>query len=189
MTLSTSYSLEQALEAVNIVAGLSPHSRMKTTTFYELASQAKGGCVIELGAYHGVGTIPIAMGAKEKVYTIDDYVRKNGWAGGYYGPEDEEVFIANTIDLDAVLVKSGVSELANHWAEPASLIIWDLGVRDRMLEDFLAWEKHLIPGGVFAFRDIDNQGLGSRIAVARALALGYKDPKEWPGFVWSVTKV
>jgi len=179
--------LEEALEAVNQITGLSPHSRMKTTTFYELASQATGD-IIELGAYHGIGTIPLVMAAKGRVFAVDDYEEKNGWAGGYYGPQDEVIFVANTIDLDVRQIKCDVLQLAKDWYGPVSLIIWDLGVRDRMLDDFLAWDEHLNLGGVFALRDIDNQGLGSKEVVAKALEIGYHSEKEWPGFVWSVTK-
>ena len=167
-------SLDLALKFINDYAhlGLTPFARQKTTVFYDLAHTAKaGGCIVELGSYLGFGTVPLWYGAQDgnqgDVIAVDAYKPMHGWIGEPYGPDNEEQWhinmrLAGCIPL---LVIGDVHDLSltwDKWNSPISLLVHDLGSLNRMPQDVMDWERHVIPGGVIAMRDIDDYRMGTQ---------------------------
>jgi hypothetical protein len=183
-------TLDEVLSRIDGIMGLTPHGIAKTTSYYELARQAPEGPVLELGCYRGIGTLAFLAGAKGLVYALDLYEPTVGWIGEPYGPEDEAKLRENLADLGGwEVVKSDCRLASVWWDTPLALILWDVSQRNRMADDFWAWERHLMPGGIFALRDLDHQELGSDKVTAQALATGrYHEPTFWPGYIWSVRK-
>jgi hypothetical protein len=131
----------------------------KTLSFYKLAMEAKGGAIVELGAYRGYGTIALCKGAErglgQEVHPVDLYADMNGWAGESYSTRDEKIFWKNVdhAGVKPILHRNSFIREASFWnGDPVSLLIWDGGVTPA-LEDVAAWLKHIIPGGVLAMRD------------------------------------
>ena len=141
----------------------------KCEALYGLAKRAEGGCIVELGTFHGCGTIPLAYGAQAgygvPVYTVDDYVEKKGWAGEPYCPQDMARFLdcimAAGVRGEVTLIQKTVTDAVRSWARPISLLFWDLGMRDRLASDFLAWGQRIVPGGAFAVREGGSLVFGS----------------------------
>jgi predicted O-methyltransferase YrrM len=146
---------------------------------FELASETKTGCIVELGAYHGRGTISLARGARvghgARVYTIDDFAhRKEPFGTRYYGPPDKEVFRANIkrADVDVTLINKDISEAAKTWKEPIGLLSWDICGEDRFWADWLDWSKHMVPDGAYIIKDTDNGDCGTRPHIESILESG-----------------
>ena len=131
--------------------------RHKIRTLYELATEAQGGCIVELGAYHGLGAINLALGARDgsgpKVYTVDDFLARTAHAGQTYVPENKAQFLKNILDagVDVTLVNADIFQAADTWTEPIALLVGDTG--DHSPDQFFqAWGRHIVPGGVFAHK-------------------------------------
>jgi hypothetical protein len=166
--------LDLALKFINDYAhlGLTPFSRQKTTVFYDLAHTAKaGGCIVELGSYLGFGTVPLWYGAQdgnqETVFAVDAYKPMKGWIGEPYGPDNEQTWHENMLKAGCTpnLVVGDVYDLSQIWKHPISLLVHDLGSLNRMPRDVMDWERHVLPGGVIAMRDIDDFRMGTADAV------------------------
>lgn len=152
----------------------------KCEALYGLARQVEEGCIVELGTHHGCGTIPLAFGAwagnRGPVYTIDDYTKKEGWAGEGYYPQDKARFldcirVAGVQDR-VMLIEKDVTKANKGWSLPIALLFWDLGMRDRLSFDFWAWGHLIIPGGIFAIREGGDRFLGSREVMKSAVESG-----------------
>lgn len=188
-------------EALTIVARhddkFGPYSQAKTTTFYRLALNApRDAAIVELGTSRGFGTVALCLGARDshdqQVYTVDTFERHKNWIGGdERGDLHKPQFLTlcGEAGITPRLVPLDVMQAADWWNRgKIGLVVWDLGLRDRMKQDFLAWHGLVIPGGRFAMRDVDNGVLGSAETIACALERGWKSPQEWPQFIWSVDK-
>jgi predicted SAM-dependent methyltransferase len=190
--------LEKAFEFIQLKdqRGLSVYNRRKATAFYELAFMAPPrGVIIELGSYHGFGTVPIWYGAqdgkKNKVIAIDSYTVRYGWIGEPYVPEDELVWHENMeyAGINPVLCKGECIELAKTWAEPVAMIMFDLGNRTDLLNGVLAWERHFVMGGHIGIRDIDDFSNGTEPAIAALISTGRWGKRiDWPAFITSVER-
>jgi len=154
----------------------------KCEALYSLAKEASDGVIVELGTWHGCGAVSLAFGARAgndlQVFTVDDHAKRQGWAGEHYYPQDMERFFdcIKVAGVNVVLVPSTV-DAALKWAAQMriALLVWDLGVRGRLREDFMAWGKLVIPGGVFTMREGDRKGkrqLGSEEVMADAIKGG-----------------
>jgi len=151
--------------------------------FYSYAKEAEGGCIVELGTYRGRGAVALALGTRDgnklKVYTIDDYVERQGWIGEPYGPDDKETFFENikTVGLedDITLLQMDVLEAADAfrriWKEGISLVLWDVGV-SRVRDDFDAWKDYVVPGGIFLLKDAQDYQLGTDKIIEEAETTG-----------------
>ena len=160
---------ETAFEILRSFSDWPSIRRNKIREFYVLASQAKNGCIVELGTFRGLGAISLALGANDgfgaQVFTIDDRIPKQGWAGEPYTSEDERYCMQN-IKTAGVSVKTIVGdsiEIAESWDEPVSLLVWDIGAFDRLELDFPVWEKHVVPSGRIAIKDIPPPGFGRQV--------------------------
>lgn len=173
--------LEKTLEFIHnhYPTGLTPLGREKATVFYELARAAPaGGAIVELGSYLGFGTVPLWYGAqdgnKENVIAVDAYKKMFGWVGEPYGPDNEVTWHENMqlAGCTPRLVIGDVHELSRIWITPVSLLVHDLGSLNRMPQDVMDWEKHVIVGGKIAMRDIDHYRMGTGEAVRLLNATG-----------------
>ena len=140
----------------------------KCQALYETAAKVSVGCIVELGSFVGLGATALALGSRDghhvPVYTIDDRKYKHGWAGEPYSPADLKRFadnltLASVQDMITSIVGESV-DVAASWSHPVSLLFWDLGLRDRVSIDFEVWERHLLPGGLFLIKDIEEPGFG-----------------------------
>ena len=138
----------------------------------DLASQVEEGCIVELGSYHGKGTVALAREAKVPVFTIDDYSEKRGWIGERYGPEDEEVFWLTVGDLEIIQLKMTHENAALAWEEPIGLLYWDPGVVGRFANDFVVWSPHIVIGGLFIIKDTPSNHLGTFEVIESAIESG-----------------
>lgn len=195
-------SLDLALKFINDYAplGLTPFARKKTTVFYDLAHTAKaGGCIVELGCYLGFGTVPLWYGAWDgnrcPVLAVDAYRPMSGWIGEPYGPENEDRWHANMLlaGCKPLLIVGDVRDLSlawNKWNPPISLLVHDLGSLNRMPQDVMDWERHVIPGGVIAVRDIDDYRMGTQEAIERLSKTGrWAYPDAMPAFITTMTRI
>ena len=151
---------------------------------------------MELGSYLGFGTVPLWYGAqdghKQAVIAVDAYKPMTGWIGELYGPDNEETWRKNTIlaGTTPFLVKKDVRDAAETWALQIALLVHDLGSKNRMPDDVMAWERHIVVGGTIAMRDIDDYSMGTEEAVSRLLATGrWGMRKNWPAFITSLEKI
>jgi len=154
----------------------------KCEVLYDLAKNADGGRILELGTYHGCGAISLAFGARAgngmPVYTIDDHVKRKGWAGEDYYPQDKARFFDCVMNagVDVTLISMNVDEAFPKWDQPIALLFWDLGMKNRLREDLHAWGRLVVPGGIFAIREGgDRKGLrqlGSESVMADAVKSG-----------------
>ncbi len=176
---------------------VSPFNRKKTTTFYELARIAPPhGVIVELGAYHGIGTAALWYGARDghrcEVISIDAYKDIRGWAGEPYGANDREVWLKNISEekIHPQLRCGDAHELSQTWDTPISLIIHDLGCKKRMPQDVLDWEQHVMVGGLFALRDIDDYSMGTEEAVRNLMSTGrWGKRRNWEAFITSLERI
>lgn len=174
----------------------------KARSLYKLAKLAKGGCVVELGTYHGCGAIACAWGTQAagrhvQVYTVDDYVRKPEWIGNdWYVPEDKGVFLAN---VERAKVKENVhliqldADAAQAWwpstGHAISLFFWDLGGQ-RLFDDFVKWHTFVEKGGLFAVHDTGDCKFGFNTVKVIAEAAGaWKFEGQMQGYVYLLRRL
>lgn len=165
----------------------------KCTALFQLAREARGGCIVELGAALGCGAIALAYGAQKgvPVYAIDDYLDHTGWAGETYTPDNKIAFIENveSAGVTVHLVHADTAAAAAGWKKPVALLHWDLGMFVRMADDFFLWEPHVISGGVIAVHDTLQRHLGSRELEAKVARSGkFLPPVHLGGGVWRFEK-
>jgi len=145
---------------------------------FDLASEVKEGCIVELGTFHGAGTILLARGTRAgygvPVYTVDDYVNKSGWIGEPYCVEDKEIFRTNIREAGAAvtLINKGFHEAANNWLEPIGLLYWDPGAKNRFWQDWLDWSVYIVQGGYFVIKDTGCGDLGTWPCIEDILETG-----------------
>lgn len=157
--------------------------KAKCRILFMLAQKTMDGCIVELGAYTGCGAIALALGASVPVYAIDDYKRRQGWANEWYD-EDNRILFQNNVEAAGVtvgLVQRDILAASRGWAEPIGLVHWDLGLRNRMVADFFAWEPHVISGGIIVVHDAMERQLGSRVLETIVDATGKFFPAEHMG--------
>ena len=196
---NTRPNLEKAFAFVeeNDPHKVSPFNRKKTMTFYELARLApKGGVIVELGSFHGVGTAALFYGSMDgndcPVYAVDAYKSMRGWANEPYEPEDAKIWQSNMKNarINPTLVMKEASTASDEWNLPISLLVHDLGSKNRMPIDVLDWEEYVMVGGTIAMRDIDDYSMGTEQAVKNLLATGrWGKRRNWEAFITSMERI
>ena len=67
-------------------------SLKEVSLLYELAKQAKNGCIVEVGSYRGRSTVALGRGSMDgnqvPVFAIEPHEEFRGVLGGQFGPED-----------------------------------------------------------------------------------------------------
>lgn len=123
----------------------------KYMVLYELAKEARDGCIVELGAWHGGGATALRFGTcaghNVPVYTVDDHIKR----GPFYGPHDKKRFFEciKTAGVKVTLISKAVEVACKDWEHPVALLFWDVGDTG-LWRDFYSWKRHIVPGGVFA---------------------------------------
>lgn len=176
---------------------LSPFNRKKTMTFYELARIAPAhGAIVELGAHHGIGTAALWYGARDghrcKVISVDAYSEMRGWANEPYDFHDMRIWEDNmrSFSIHPLLIRGDVKEESMKWKEPISLLVHDLGMKNRMPDDVMDWEKFVVIGGMIAMRDIDDFSMGTEKAVSNLMSTGRWDKRRnWEAFITSMERI
>lgn len=142
----------------------------------EFASQITEGFIVELGSFHGKGTIALAKEAKVKVYSIDDWQEKHGWIGERYGPEDEEIYWANIkeagLEDKIIQLDMPFEEAAEQWQWDIGLLYWDPGMMGRFRRDFADWSGFICENGIFIAKDTAQGHLGTFPIILSAIKLG-----------------
>lgn len=160
MLWSHAFELLKPLATEDLPGGAWPPIRYhKCQALFKLAQAAPDGAVVELGAGRGLSAIALALGAHGPVHAIDDYRTKHGWAGEVYGFGDLIAFARNVtrVKVDIALHIADASVPPGPALTPIALLVWDLGARDRLLQDFDRWQTHVVPGGLFACKDLEVQ--------------------------------
>lgn len=181
----------------NDINKVSPFNRKKTATLYELARLAPPiGVVVELGSYHGIGTAALWYGAmdgnKGTVIAVDAYENMRGWANEPYTPADRQIWEKNMIDaeINPILMIGDVTKLSYSWQTYISLLVHDLGTKNRMAQDVMNWEKYVLVGGIIALRDIDDYSMGTEKAIYNLMQTGrWGNRRNWEAFITSVERI
>lgn len=128
---------------------------------FDLAQLNPGlGKVVELGSYEGRSTICLAQGSKKvkggKVFTADRFIGDSEFTGlgrdfyDQFGKNVESYRLAG----DVVGIRGEAAEMAKDWQEPVRLLFIDTEhAYEGVKRGFVAWEKHLAPGGLVVFHD------------------------------------
>ena len=154
------------------------HQQWLRDKLFDLASEVKVGCIVELGTFHGAGTILLARGTRAgysvPVYTVDDYVNKRGWINEPYSTEDKRIFRerVRAARVDVTLINKGFHEAANNWFEPIGLLYWDPGMKNRFWQDWIDWNRHIVHGGVAVVKDTGHGDLGARSRMSEICQVG-----------------
>lgn len=135
----------------------------KCRAIFEMASEVKTGCIVELGTYIGLTAITMALASSVPVHTIDKYINHQGWTNEDYRAHDRAVFENNLAQsgADVILHVGDAHELAQRWIEPIGLLFWDIG-GSRLADDFQDWQDKVLTGGFWVTKDIDGDGFGHR---------------------------
>ena len=162
---------------------------------FELASEVREGCIVELGTFHGTGTILLARGARAGysalVYTVDDYIAKSGWINEPYGPSDKEIFKdrIRMARVNILLINKSFHEAAHHWVEGIGMWYWDPGIKNRFWHDWLDWNKYIVRGGVAVIKDVSTGDLGATEQVHKIIDDGLFVEEEHEGGVTILRRV
>jgi predicted O-methyltransferase YrrM len=148
---------------------------------YDLAREAQGGCIVEIGTFHGKSSVACALGARAgqgaRVYAVDPFVPFVGVCGGEFGPADKTELLRNLLLADVAeqvwLLHTTSQHAASGWAEPIALL-WIDGdhTYDAVKADVTAWLPHVTPGGTIALHDSRDPALGPFRMVDELLAGG-----------------
>jgi hypothetical protein len=155
-------------------------SKVLAKKLEQYAARAHTGMIVELGTYHGTGTIALARGTAKgfnlPVVTIDDYQPKRGWINEPYGPEDKEVFHKNMKDAGLQFRTQqwmqSFDSAVKGWKADISLLYWDPGMKNRCAHDFENWSKFIVTDGIYIIKDTAHNDLGSASVIEDALVSG-----------------
>jgi hypothetical protein len=145
-------------------------------------------CIVELGTYHGKGTVALAQGVvlsgnDVEVITVDDYKEKKGWIGERYCPEDAQVFYANikSVGIHITHSRMNFDDAVKMWTRPIGLLYWDPGCVERFENDWLNWSPFIIPDGVFIVKDTPSGHLGTVPVLDQVIGQGWERFEYWNG--------
>lgn len=176
---------------------LSPFNRKKTSAFYELARIApSGGAIVELGSYHGEGTVALWYGSRDgrrgNIICVDPYTEMRGWADEPYEPNDEKIFLERMFEEKVVmkLIKGYAAEVVKEWKEPIALLMYDIPFKNSMPREVPAWTEFVIKGGLIALRDIDDYSMGTAKTINNLLSTGnWGNRRYHDAFITSIEKI
>lgn len=166
----------EMLESIYAIEGML--TKLECQKLYELAFEAKIGCIVEIGSYRGLSTICLAKGtaagANLPVYAIEPHEEFNGVKGGHFGPADRAAFMRNVLNHNVAeairLINLGSEKVFRNWSMEIGLLLIDGDHRDEPVAlDFQGWTPHLITGGVVALHDSTDATLGPKKVVDKAI--------------------
>lgn len=148
---------------------------------YELAKQAKGECIVEVGAYRGRSSVMLGRGSLDgshlPVYTIEPHEPFTGILGGAFGPPDRGAFYQAMLDTSCFhsvhLVNLSSELVTPNWNKKVGLL-WIDGdhAYEGVKRDFECWRPHLTPDALIAFDDSTNPEIGPARLIAELLESG-----------------
>src|SRR4051794_20320161 len=102
----------------------------EVSLLYELAREAKVGCIVEVGSYRGRSTVALGLGSLDgnrvPVFAIDPHEEFRGVLGGQFGPEDRGAFFRAMLDTACYqvvrLVNLSSEVVASQWTKPVGLL-------------------------------------------------------------------
>jgi predicted O-methyltransferase YrrM len=119
--------------------------------------------IVEVGSYHGRGTVVLASAARAldpsaRVYAIDPHDGRLGALhDGLIAVPPSAGALARTVarfGLDATVVQIRSTAAALHWDQPVDLLVIDgLHDYDSVASDFARFAPHVRPGARVAFHD------------------------------------
>jgi predicted O-methyltransferase YrrM len=142
---------------------------------FDLACEASlSGPCLEIGSYCGKSAVYIGAACKRfenTLFSIDHHQGSEEHQPGelYFDPDlfDPFHFRVDTLryfrktllaaDLEHTVIPLVTSSTtaARHWSTPLSLVFIDGGhAHDAVLNDYLSWNRHLLPGGFLVFHDV-----------------------------------
>lgn len=147
-------------------------TELEGTALYCAAKYGSGnGVIVEIGSFKGKSTIWLASASKkagrELVYAIDTHLgspeHQPGRECAFHMPSEgttEQVFRTNIINADVAdwvnpIITTSI-QASHSWNLPIRLLFIDADhTYESVRNDFLTWEKHVVPNGLVAFHDVD----------------------------------
>lgn len=125
-----------------------------------------GSCIVELGTGFGNSAILYSAVVNENVeiFTIDDFdTSRLNWLGQPENVGVEKIFIDNLRKTNAKInfCKMRIEDAVKRWIRAIGLLSWDIGVKDRFMQDFDSWSPFVIMGGVVIVKDMPDDILGT----------------------------
>ena len=149
----------------------------KGDILYELAQVARDGCIVEVGAFTGFGTVALGLGTADgkrlPVFAVDPFDERRGWTNEPYTSENLTTW-TRAVDTagiaDVTLIRRTAAEAVELWTEPVGLLFWDPGAKiDTVLAEFLAWADQVMVGGLLAVNDTLVGNLGTDSAISELI--------------------
>ncbi len=169
----------------------------KSLALYTYARRCKVGPIIELGAWHGQGTIALALGARDarlgvQVITIDSFTERPSWVGGAkFFEDDYDVFQGNIMTVgveNSITLICKEVEDAIELCDSYELLFWDIGGRTRLMGDYLYWKNKCDLDGLFIVKDTGKWDFGFPHVAKHAVESGrfITYTKCTKGYLWSM---
>jgi predicted O-methyltransferase YrrM len=159
-------------------------SASEAELLFDLASQRRPGCIVEIGSWRGKSAIAMAMGAtvlprerRPMVYCIEPHAEFVGVYGGRFGPRDRSAFFRAMLKAGCAdrvaLVNLPSAAAAKAWKPPIGLLFVDGDhCEDAVQADVDAWAPFVIDSGIIAFDDALDEEAGPARVISRMLATG-----------------
>ena len=156
-------------------------SLAESKRLYELAREARGGCIVEVGAYRGRSTVALGRGSLDgdrvPVFTIEPHQTFTGVLGGRFGPADAGAFHRAMLETGCYhvvrLVSLSSEQVVQGWRLPVALLWIDGDHRyDGVRRDFESWRPYLVKGAIVVFDDASDPAIGPHRLIAELLATG-----------------
>jgi len=179
------------------VDGMTRKSEMQL--LYELALNAKDGCIVEIGTCFGSSTVALGHGVKAAgngvpVYAIDPYTHFVGGSGREYGPRDRIPLYKNLLRAGVAeevwLIQLKSDQVARCWSEPISLL-WIDGDHSypATRQDFDLWSPFVRAAGTIAFHDSLKKQFGVWKVIEEVLASGGYEKQQVVGQISTLKKL
>lgn len=141
----------------------------KCKAAFTLASKAKHA-IVELGTGRALTLCAMRLATFNDIYSTDIFTNEVGYMQELYGEQDFDAAVEKVrklgVGANTTIMRMDARELAAYWQNKPTidLVFWDI-YGDRLYEDFMAWEKYIANGGVFAAKVVSTDDFGfNRIA-------------------------
>ena len=149
-----------------------------------LASEARDGCIVEVGSFRGKSAVALAIGVRKQearfrppIYCIEPHRTYTGYYGGEFTPQDRvafyEVMLRTHVAEDVALVNLSSEKVTPGWTEPVTLAFFDGDRRyDGVKRDFECWDPHIRQGGIIVFDDATDPDCGPHSLIGEIMQTG-----------------
>ncbi len=153
----------------------------EVSLLYELAREARNGCIVEVGSYRGRSTVALGLGSMDgnrvPVFAIEPHEDFRGVLGGKFGPEDRGAFFRTMLDTACYqvvrLINLSSEVVAAQWTKPVGML-WIDGDHsyEGVKRDFACWSPHLTDDATVAFDDATDPTIGPYKIITELLQSG-----------------